>query len=196
MHIAIDIDDVTVSITQGLIDFHNSLHKTEFTIEDHSDFALHTIWNITPEEAMEEVYAFYHSPAMDGLPPMDGAISGINELRGNHKISFVTSRPQFLEVKTKKWLEKHFPGVNLPVYLTNQFTPDTHKKVTKAEICKQIKAELMIEDSPANVQDCVSEHIPVLLFERQWNKEIKDTKYITRVRNWKEILERVALIAE
>lgn len=189
MNIAIDLDDVTVAIMNGLIDYHNKRFDTNFTIHDHIFFDLHKIWKCTPEEAMKRAYDFFASDHMDRLLPMEGAVEGINALSYNHQLVFITSRPDSVKEKTLKWLKKYFPDKDIPVYFTNQYTPATHKKLTKSEVCKKVGATIIIEDSPAYVLDCANAGIRVLMYDRPWNRTVANNPLITRVNSWSEILK-------
>ena len=191
MKIAIDLDDVTVAIMDGITTFHNKKYNTHFSVHDHIDWDLYKIWNCTPEESMNRVYEFYNSPFMDTVLPMEGAIEGIGKLHIKHSLVFITSRPVSVEEKTKKWLKKYFPSFHLPVYFTNQFTPAGHVKQKKSDICKKLDIPIIIEDSPMNVTDCITNNIRVLLFTRPWNTLIKNTRLITRVHNWEDITDEI-----
>ncbi len=189
MNIAVDLDDVTVAIMDGLLSYHNNKYSTNFRIENHTVWDLDKVWDCTPQEAMKRVYDFYHSSFMELLLPIDGAIPGIKKLSKKHQLSFVTSRPDFLEVKTKRWLKHYLPKLNIPLYFTNQYTPDHESKLKKSDICKRLNISLIIEDAPVNAVDCVSNNIQVLLYDRPWNTEIENSKLITRVDSWKDVLE-------
>lgn len=189
MNIGIDLDDVTVAILDGILHYHNFKYKTKYLLEDHKVWDLHTVWGISANEAMKRVYEFYDSPLMDEVLPINGAIDGINKLQTKHTVQFITSRPLITKTKTEKWLSKYFPSQKIPVYFTNQFTPDEVKKSKKSDICKKLMINLIIEDGPENIYDCAANNIKILLFTRPWNKEIKNSDLITRVNNWNDILK-------
>lgn len=192
MKIAIDLDDVTVAIMDGLTKFHNEKYKQNITVEDHVYFSLDKVWMCTPEEAMKRVYEFYNSSYMDKLLPMTGAVEGINTLKKDHDLLYVTSRPLITKNKTINWLNKYFPNNNLPVYFSNQFSPDNQKKIKKSEILRSLNTHLLIDDSPTNVEDCVSENIKVLLYTRPWNVNLDKHDLVTRVNNWQEVITTIS----
>jgi uncharacterized HAD superfamily protein len=191
MKIAIDLDDVTVSIVQELTDYYNKMYNTAYTFQDYQDYDLSIVWKCSPEEAMKRVYAFYHSDLMDTLAPVSGAVAGISTLLTQHDVTFVTSRPPFLEEKTKRWIETYFPGKQLPVYFTNQYAPPGSAKQKKSDVCKYIGARLIIEDSPIYAYDCSQEGIDVLLFERPWNTVMKVNRHIHKMKSWEEIVKYI-----
>lgn len=189
MNIGIDLDDVTVKLLDGLLNYLNNKYNTNFKFEEHIQFDLDKIWKCSPEEAMKRVYDFYSSNYMELVLPIDGAINSIYKLSKKHNITFITSRPVFLKEKTNRWLKYYFPHKVFPVYFTNQYTFQKEARINKSDICKKLDIKLMIEDSPANTIDLVSNNIKVLLFNRPWNSSIANTALITRVNNWKDVLK-------
>lgn len=189
MKIGIDLDDVTVALMDGLLAYHNKKYKTNWSPMDHIEWDLHKFWQCTPQEAMKRVYDFYESDYMDNLLPMIGAVQGIKQLNKKHYIYFITSRPYFIEEKTKKWLNKYFPDTSIPLYLTNQYSPGREKSLKKSDICKNLNISHIIEDSPSNITDCTLNGIQVLLYNRPWNTAIENNDFITRVYGWNDVLD-------
>jgi len=192
MRIAIDLDDVTVAIMDGLLKYHNGKYNTEFLVEHHTSWDLDKIWACTPNEAMRRVYDFYKSEYMDKLLPMPGAIEGIHNLNDKHSLFFVTSRPTFIKEKTTIWLNEHLPNLSIPVYFTNQYSPEREKKEKKSDVCKRLNIELIIEDAPSNISDCIMNNIRVLVYSRPWNTSLIDTELMTRVHTWKDIVSNIS----
>ena len=79
----------------------------------------------------------------------------------------------------KKWLED-----NNIVYDKLIFT-----KGSKFPYCLENNIDIMIEDSPRNVQE-ISVKVPVLCFDNSYNKNIEG-KNITRVYSWYDVLNKV-----
>ena len=74
------------------------------------------------------------------------------------------------------------------MYHTNFFT---HARLaqSKADVCREIGAEIMIEDVPDHVVSCANAGIRVLLFDQPWNRgEMACNGRIERVRSWDEAL--------
>jgi uncharacterized HAD superfamily protein len=196
MRIAIDIDDVTVNIMSSLILYANEKYGYTQTMADHTFYDLSHVWKTSPADAMQTVYDFYYSVHMDTLPPIDGSVEAIKKIVENHSVAFVTSRPDFLQEKTQQWFNTYLPGVDLPIYFTNQYSPEGIKKTKKSTICKQIHAAMIIEDAPAYVRDCADANVKVLLFDQPWNRTIHEGAYIQRVNNWEQVTKVIASIID
>lgn len=102
----------------------------------------------------------------------------------DNRLIIVTARGPDARDESFKWVQKHFPGAFDSIICTGQFknamkTDDvTHEVVTKlskAQVCADLGAKLLIDDSAENaVQVCTaSEPTPVLLFgDYEWNKRL------------------------
>ena len=111
----------------------------------------------------------------------------------------VTARQQFVADLTKKFVDRHFPGIFESIYFANHFLTEQEKlsfvSKPKSVICRDVHAQLLIDDSLENALEVAKAGIPVLLFDLhgnyKWNKIPDDhpplPDKITRVKNWKEI---------
>lgn len=59
---------------------------------------------------------------------------------------------------------------------------------SKAEICKEIQADILIEDNLKYAQQVAQAGIKVLLFDYPWNQSSNLNPLIIRVCGWKEAL--------
>lgn len=191
MKIAIDIDDVTADMVTALTKYNNEVYGTKLTLADHNDYDLAKVWQCPADIAVERVYTFYRSERMNDLQPIEGAIEGINKLSEKYTIQFITSRPSFLQEKSMKWLAKYFPGKNLPIIFTNQYSKGENTKTKKSTVCKELNIRYIIEDAPPYALDCAQNEITVLLFKRPWNVSLTDDKHIIKVSNWSEIVQNL-----
>lgn len=101
------------------------------------------------------------------------------EINKQYNIYIITARPYEIEQDTLDWLYKW----NIP------FDDITFDAGSKLDACKKLQVTYMIEDSPWNVKLLNTNKINTFIFDRPYNAFIKDTKYITRVYNWKDIYE-------
>ncbi|KAJ2919327.1 hypothetical protein MD484_g1118, partial [Candolleomyces efflorescens] len=155
--IALDLDDVLSQTNQAVADWHNDIYGTQMKV---SDF----------------LYRIYNTK------PVPGAREGIESLRQlGFRLIIVTARSEDNADESWKWVERHFPGCFESIICTGQFT-DAHKKghevvtkLSKAQVCDDLKAVLLIDDSAENAVQCVTAERPVqtLLFgDYEWNKRL------------------------
>ncbi len=189
MHIGVDIDSVIAEVTPQLFRFHNDIYKTKHTKRKHTTYDLSPFWKTSPEETLKRIYEFYDSPYFDLIKPVKGSIKGIRLLIRNHTLSAITSRPYYIEEKTVRWLNVHFPKRFSAIHHTNWVSSPTSPKKKKSEVCLELGIELLIDDHLDFAFDVASTGIPVFLFNQPWNQTKDLPKGVRRVYSWKEIVE-------
>ena len=129
---------------------------------------------------------FHSSGRFRELPAIEGARDGLHALKAaGYTIVIVTARPywQFKRIyaDTLYWLDKH----DIPRDLL-LFDRD------KVEVVHRALAPAwpiaFIEDHPRNALALASARIHVLLYDQEHNKTVPEGEYITRVRDWNDIL--------
>jgi len=109
----------------------------------------------------------------------------------------VTSRQHTIEPHTHKFISAHYPSTFHSINFANHFLTEEEatrlSSKSKTQICKEIGAEILIDDSLNHAHDCAENGIRVLLFDLGhkygWNKSKSLPKNVNRVKNWKEIVE-------
>lgn len=187
MYIGIDIDSVIAEVMPSLLQFFNKIYNTHFTKRDHTTYYFASTFNISLEEVLKELHAFYDSKYFELVKPVRGAKKGVQFLSKKHRLSAITSRPYYVEEKTIRWLDKYFPKQFSTVHHTNQVSHANEPKKKKSEICQELGIELLIDDHLDFATDVASVGIPVLLFNQPWNQTDKLPKGVRRVQSWKEI---------
>jgi predicted amidohydrolase len=100
-----------------------------------------------------------------------------------------------LQSSTLAWLDSHFAGIfdHQNVHFGNHYTNDGSKSRSKAEMCTEIGAICLVDDSQNYANQCAAAGISVLLFGRYpWNSDsvsealALQTGRVTRVMNWHE----------
>ncbi|KAF9343586.1 hypothetical protein BGX26_005501, partial [Mortierella sp. AD094] len=115
-----------------------------------------------------------------------------------YSLVIVTARQQFVADLTKKFVDRHFPGIFESIYFANHYLTEQEKLTfvskPKSVICRDVHAQLLIDDSLENAVEVAKAGIPVLLFDLQgsykWNKLNDGDKLpdkVTRVKSWKEV---------
>ncbi|KAF5327119.1 hypothetical protein D9619_004722 [Psilocybe cf. subviscida] len=172
--IAVDLDDVLR---------HNEKYNTKITLDN---FYYYYYWKNpywgTPQETFQKVTEFYKTDSIYQTQPLPDAKAGLEELKKlGYRLIIVTARKEDEQDQSWEWVQKYFPGIFESIVCTGQFK-DAHKtgheivtKLSKAQVCDDLGAKLLIDDSAENALQCstASPAVPVLLFgDYQWNKRL------------------------
>lgn len=194
MTIGVDLDGILAYIIDPILKYHNDTYGTSYTVEDMVDYKLSVIWGCSHPEAISRVLDFYKSPYMDLTKPIEGSIDGISKLSKDHDLIIITSRPRSLDNKTRSWLDKYFPNKFKDIIHTNQVSHEGEDHETKSSVCLRLNAGILIEDHLDYAYDCIDKGVDVLLLDKTWNQENNLPIGVTRVHDWKEILENISKI--
>lgn len=186
MIIAVDLDDVLADSLTSFIEFYNRYYDKDLKYEDFTAYTLNEIKGIPREQENKILEHFDESEYFDNIKPMKDAIKVIEKLNKKHEIIIVTSRTKDKEQKTKNWVNKFLKGIKKICFIRKNYQ---EKPKTKAEICKEINADVLIEDNLSYAKNCAENGIKVLLFDYPWNQAENLNPLITRVKSWKEILK-------
>ncbi len=191
MIISIDLDEVLADTTPALIRYHNATYGTSLTFEDFTNYEWWRVWGGTREQSVRKFLDFVKSPFFSEVRPVQGAEDAVKKLKEHHTLHIVTSRQTELESVTHSWIETYFPGVFTGIHMANHAQWALSGKTrTKVEICLELDAALLIEDSLLYARECESDNIPVLLLDYPWNKGALPTN-TKRVLSWREIVQHI-----
>ncbi|PID84469.1 hypothetical protein CSB09_00920 [Candidatus Gracilibacteria bacterium] len=188
--IAVDCDEVLAELIDSAI-MHSTgrLAKLLSSREQITDYY---IKNVFQEISWEEIGDFFLGPMekdkeMLALPTVDGAFDALSKLKKQSKELFViTARPYFVEEYTRKYIQKHFPDIFCDIHFASHFTE--HQR-NKSEICKEIGATVLIDDSMDFALDCAKGGIETLLLEKPWNRQrTEEHPNIHRFSHWNELI--------
>ncbi|CAO3564619.1 unnamed protein product [Mortierella alpina] len=197
--IAVDLDEVLARTTLAIADFHNDTYGTSLTMDDFVSYDYTQVWGGTREESIAKWRLFFNSPYFLKVEPVEGSLETLKLLKARRfSLVIVTARQQFVADLTKKFVDRHFPGIFESIYFANHFLTEEEKLTfiskPKSVICRDVHAQLLIDDSLENATEVANAGIPVLLFDLQgaykWNK-LGDGQQlpekVTRVKSWKEV---------
>jgi uncharacterized HAD superfamily protein len=119
----------------------------------------------------------------------DFAKDSISELSKDYEIFFISSRVDARN-GTLESLNKHFSDVDFKMYFSSNPYYGNEGK-TKGELCKELKIDFMVEDDVRHSEVCAKEGIKVFLLDKPWNQNCVEHENIVRVKNWKEIQEKL-----
>ena len=190
MKIGVDLDGVLGQTIPAVIEYHNTIHGTNLTLEQFHSNNYWEVWGGTREEAIQEVHNFYETPYFKNIKPVIGARESLKTLKKNNELFIVTSRQNKIIPETKEWVEKYFPNIFSEMYFTNHFTQNGDTK-TKKEVCDSLNVDVLIEDVVEYAVECVTAKRKIFLLDYPWNRDAVLPEGIQRVYSWEEIIEEI-----
>lgn len=187
MRIGVDADDTLFDFVGNYTLFHNWKYKTNLKKEDFKTYSFNHARGGTMKQAINTVNEFYKTDFFKEMQPFPEAIEIIQKLKENNELFVVTSRPNHIKEKTIEQILEHFQDAFLEMFFSsNYYTRAKNSGKTKAEICRDLEASLLIDDSLVYAKQCVEIGIKAILLDSPWNQN-GYVKGITRVKDWKEI---------
>ena len=185
LRIAIDCDDVIVPTASLIINHYNKTYGASMRLKDLYSKDL-KVWH-TPDDAtaVKRVDEYVLSAEYQQAEPFRDAIRVIHALADHHELHMVTGRSDFLTEATHAMVAKYFPGMFASTQLTNFFGK---RPRSKAEVCRELGADLLIDDHLYHAETVAACGIEVLLFgDYPWNRADQLPSGIRRVRDWDEV---------
>lgn len=186
--IAIDVDDVLAMHYEALVDFYNSTYDADLRLEDYTTDHWSNVWGLDEAETRKRAEAFADSGLHLDFLLKRGAQEAVKKLREHYTLVIVTARRQQNVKPTLIWLTKHFPDV----FAETRFLPiwETDTKQTKADICKELGADVLVDDSIKHCGIAASEGMKAVLFgDYPWNRAEQLPDGVTRCDDWPAVVE-------
>lgn len=187
MRIGIDLDDVLADFTPGLIAYHNEVYGTDFNLSDCRQYTHDKLWGVDIEEAVRRVVAFSHEYLL-GLHPTPGAKQAVDYLNKDHTLHIITARNEIFSDLTSQWIDIHFQGKFEGIHFVSHYT-DKHRE--KGDVCKELRIDMMIDDSFDNALSCAPVCESVFLFDKPWNAEYVLADNMKRVFTWDNVMQEI-----
>ena len=193
--IAVDLDEVLGEFVPQLLQYHNAHYGTQLHLADFHSYNFMDVWGGTRSEAVNKIHHFFTTPYFLNMPPIPHAHSTLTALSQRYTYHIVTARQHAIEKPTRSWLAEHYPGVFTSVLLGNHYGTEGPAR-TKAEMCVEIGASVLIDDSAEHARAVSGVVEWVLLFDRDgkymWNKGRAEydenmPANVKRVYSWAEI---------
>ena len=159
--IAIDIDEVLVPFLPALSRFYT--HQTNIKVRPQARHSYHyaSLFNITEGEASDLVKEFYDTSFHANLRAIRGSKEMVKKLSEKNTLIAVTGRQTYAREPTEELLKNNFRDSFTDIIYCDHFTPNSR---SKGEVCKQICADLLIDDSYKNCMECLELSIPAVNF--------------------------------
>ncbi|KAL0479000.1 hypothetical protein AKO1_007878 [Acrasis kona] len=193
--IAVDIDEVLCPFVELLAEFYNRTHPTASpTHVDHfHSYQFSKVWkHLTEEQCAEIVEKFFESDEFAKQAPIKNASETLTRLKSKFDLVVVTSRQHVIKDRTEKLLNNYYPGIFSKVLMGNHWGRDG-KKVSKADLCKEANAILLIDDSLDYANNVAQNDLKAILFgDYAWNQTSQDLHHnITKVSGWDQVEEAI-----
>jgi len=186
-NIVVDIDEILADLLHSFVRWHNAEYGTHYVWKDFHTYKLWDTLDITPVETGIRVGKFFKDEGLN-IKLVKGSKEGIDKISRIARLHVVTGRNENNTILTKSWLDRYFPGKFSSIEFTSHYYKE--KPVRKSEICKKLKAKIIIEDDESHIIDCADNGITVIVLDRSWNHNIIHKKII-RVKSWESIVTEI-----
>jgi hypothetical protein len=180
--------------------WHNRVYNTSLGVQDFHSYDFNEVMGGTTADIQVKMSEFFDSDEFQDMPVVPGSVTALREMEAKHphSLSFVvvTSRQHVVEEITRSWLQRHFPDLFQSVVFGNHYGLTGIKK-NKSELCQELGAALLIDDSLRYAHDCAAHNIHCALFTNNetypWNQGGREAllkefpQYVHVSHTWKEI---------
>ncbi len=189
--IAVDIDDVLAASAQHFVDFSNQHWGHSFTLSDYDEH-WQRMWGLERDFTQARARAdFYHAAKpYTQLHGVNGANASLKRLSRDFRLVVATSRLKKNADETHAWLDTHYGGIFSDVHFAGiwDVVDDTTPFATKADLCRRIGADYLIDDQPKHCIGIAEDGKEALLFGGyQWNQAATLPKSVTRTPDWQAV---------
>jgi 5'(3')-deoxyribonucleotidase len=167
--VAVDVDEVLGRFLAALAQFVSEAEGIETDITDYHVYRFSKVWSVSEERSAEIVHAFFKSRYfLQGIEPLPGAHTALQNMRSFANLVVVTSRQHAIQQHTLAWLDANFPGAFDDVLFGNHFALSGAAPRGKPELCLEADADVLVDDSPEYAVECANEGLEAVLFDWQW----------------------------
>ena len=191
--LALDIDDTSLAYGQQFIKYVNEIMGLNISRKSFISYDLDISFGCTPQEALDLVNNF-NASYLERIEPLEGAVEGIKTLKDRYNLVNVTSRPAYLDDRTRNYMEIVFPSCFSATYLVKKEAPE----LSKGEFCQRIGARILVDDFIGNLDDCGRLGIGAYLFGNwpfsrfEHDSALREKYYfVQRARDWSELVEKL-----
>jgi uncharacterized HAD superfamily protein len=183
MAIGVDLDEVVWPLLKHHCLFLNKKYGKNLVESDFFSYLFPEVYGATQERATEDFYEFTETEFFTSIKPFEGSFKGLKELKKLDNLVAVTSRQNYLQEHTRKEIQRYFPNTFSKIVFGNSFSK-TGKNISKRKLCDRENVWLLLEDIPNYALE-VSKDIPVILFDKHWNKDVQGENII-RAYGWRD----------
>lgn len=193
--LALDMDEIMFPFMKYLLEFVNQRDQAQWSAEHFHTFDFEDVWGGTRTEATATVDSFFDQLG-EHPEPIEGSVSAIATLAEMFSLYVVTARHDSLEDATMSWLKAHFPDSFDGVHLCNLYNENQDVVRSKVDVCVQLDAVALVDDSLQNVTDVAATGSNGILFgDFAWNRATHLPARVTRVADWQGVVAELRSLA-
>ena len=176
--IALDIDSTLHHYWDLLERIAQERFGVELPYESQSDWGITTL----SKEALVECVEETHSDAnIEAAEPYPEAVESVRAWhQQGHWIHITSHRRERAAAATSRWLE----AIGMPY-------DDLHCSFDKVTRCVELGIDVLIDDSPVNIERARAEGIVAATIIHPWNVEVVGRDGVIGGRDWRELRERL-----
>jgi 5'(3')-deoxyribonucleotidase len=191
--IAVDCDDVLIETTLFLVRDYNNKFNTNVNLED-AHKPNNPDWGTDDNGLiLDRLSEIQNSKEYAEIKPIAEAINAIHRLVKDNELHLITARDGSVEVATMAMLDRYFSGCFISV-------EHVGKARSKGEVCRQIKADILIDDNILHLLSALDYGMPsggALHFGNYlWNQLGDPIEGVIECHNWEAVEREVHKIAE
>lgn len=189
--IAIDCDDVLVQTKEYFVRMYNALHGTHVTLEDTRNLN-REIWEADEKEILRRWAALAETDEYKLLKPDSEVVTVLKKLAVHHELHLITARKEEERAFTQEMLDHELKGT----FTSMEFVG---WKGSKGQVCKRIKADVLIDDTASHLHDALECGLPsggALLFgDYDWNRHASSHNALVHCHDWLAVQQVINKIA-
>jgi len=181
MRIAIDIDSTLHHYWDRLSDAARRRFGIELPYEEQFTWG---ITRLKPEQLQVCIDETHSERAILAGCPYPGAVETVNGWHGaGHFIHITSHRAERCHEATTRWLE----SIGLEF-------DELYCSFDKVGRCVEISIDVLIDDSPLNLQRAIEAGIQPATLVHPWNEDVCDTEDVIAARDWPELAAKLGPI--
>jgi hypothetical protein len=179
MRIAIDIDSTLHHYWDLLSDAAQRRFGIDLPYEEQFDWGITRLKPKQLQVCIEET----HSPEVIATGrPYPGAVEAVQRWKAaGHFIHVTSHRATSCHAATERWLQD--------IGLAYDELYCSYDKISR---CREIGIDVLVDDSPVNLQRALENGIVAATLVHPWNREVVETEDVIAARDWPELEGRLA----
>lgn len=179
MRIAIDIDSTLHHYWDVLSDAAQRRFGIDLPYEEQFDWG---ITRLKPEQLRCVIDETHADTAILAGRPYAGAVETVNAWAdAGHFIHITSHRAERAHAATERWLNA------IGLKFDELYCSDD--KVTR---CAEIRIDLLIDDSPKNIEKALERGIRVATIHHPWNADVCETEDVVCAEDWAQLAAKLA----